>query len=159
MLGLGLGLRLCKVLGVGIGVYLGVWDRVRVGVWEELPHRPRVSVRVGLGLGLEFDFLFFSPRKNWQCILWLLSRFSDVVRFCSLSLLFRTIIELSSMCVLGWSGSFLFFFDNFFPPIFGDETLTLRFCCLSCFGIRVTDWGGISVGFGVKVEFEGQCWS
>lgn len=94
--------------GVGIGVYVGVWDRVRVGVWEELTHRPGVSVRVGLGLGLEFDFLFFSPRKNWQCILRLLSRFSDVVRFCSLSLLFRTIIEQSSMCVLGWSGTFLF---------------------------------------------------
>lgn len=73
--------------GVGIGVYVGVWDRVRVGVWEELTH---------------------SPRKNWQCILRLLSRFSDVVRFCSLSLLFRTIIEQSSMCVLGWSGTFLF---------------------------------------------------
>lgn len=69
---------------------------------------PGVSVRVGLGLGLEFDFLFFSPRKNWQCILRLLSRFSDVVRFCSLSLLFRTIIEQSSMCVLGCSGTFLF---------------------------------------------------
>lgn len=84
--------------GVGIGVY--------VGVWEELTHRPGVSVRVGLGLGLEFYFLFFSPSKNWQ--LRLLSRFSDVVRFCSLSLLFRTIIEQSSMCVLGWSGTFLF---------------------------------------------------
>lgn len=38
--------------GVGIGVYVGVWDRVRVGVWEELTHRPGVSVRVGVRLGV-----------------------------------------------------------------------------------------------------------